>query len=72
MLTLILQRQDIDLDIEFKPDVNTALTALEFMLQTYTRPLDPKRTRFGKTGPQRRSDLATTDSTKRCDCQKVN
>lgn len=46
MLTLILQRPDINLDIVFEPDNQTAL---EFMLQTYTRPLtsnDPKRTRF--------------------------
>ena len=46
MLTLILQRPDINLDIVFGPDNQTAL---EFMLQTYTRPLtsnDPKRTRF--------------------------
>tara|TARA_B110000858_G_C17684831_1_gene418344 strand:+ start:40 stop:825 length:786 start_codon:yes stop_codon:yes gene_type:complete len=46
MLTLILQRPDINLDIVFGPDNQTAL---EFMLQTYTRPLtsnDPQRRRF--------------------------
>lgn len=53
MLTLILERPDINLDIVFGPDNQTAL---EFMLQTYTRPLtsnNPKRTQFYATVRER-------------------
>lgn len=56
MLTLILQRPDIKIDIVFEPDNQTAL---EFMLQTYTRPLtsnDPTRIQFYATVRKRLKD----------------